>query len=334
MAEAVIEVRRGDTVESRHHVHIAVVDGNGRLRAHAGDAGLVAFARSAIKPIQAVPLIEDGVADRFGFTEAEVALCCASHSGEPRHVSGVDAMLRKIGAMEEALACGPHEPLGRQAALDLLRQRVEPTRVHNNCSGKHTGMLGLARAHGWSLTGYHEAGHPVQERMQQELARWAEVSADDMETAVDGCGVVTFALPILRFARAFARLAAAARRGDDAPARIVQAMTRNPEYVAGTERLCTELMRVARGRIFAKVGAEGVYCAGVPGAELGIALKVEDGAVRAAEPALIATLHALAVISDDEVAELARFAEPDVTNTRGEKVGMLRARIRLEAHHE
>jgi L-asparaginase II len=333
MAEAVIEVRRGDTVESRHHVHIAVVDGNGRLRASSGAAGFVAFARSAIKPMQTVPLIEDGAADRFGFTEAEIALCCASHSGEPRHVTAVDAMLRKVGAMEEALACGPHEPLGRQAAAELARQRSEPTRVHNNCSGKHTGMLALARMHGWPLAGYHEAGHPVQDRMQQELARWAELPADEMETAVDGCGVVTFALPLDRMARAFGRFAAAARRGDDAPARIVQAMTRNPEYVAGTDRLCTELMRVARGRVFVKVGAEGVYCAGVPGAELGIALKVEDGALRAAEPAIIATLKALAILSDDEVADLARFAEPDITNTRGETVGVLRARIQLEAHH-
>ncbi len=334
MAEAIIEVRRGDVVESVHHVHIAVMDGHGRLRAHAGDPALVAFARSAIKPMQTVPLIEDGAADRFGFTEAEIAMCCASHSGEPRHVAAVDAMLRKVGASEESLACGPHEPLGRHAAQDLAKQRLEPTRVHNNCSGKHTGMLALARAHGWELTGYHRAGHPVQERMQLELARWSELKADEMETAVDGCGVVTFALPLDRLARAFARFAAAARKGDAAPARIVQAMVRNPEYVAGTDRLCTELMRVARGRIFAKVGAEGVYCAGVPGAELGIALKVEDGAVRAAEPALIATLKALAVLSDDEVAALARFAEPDITNTRGERVGVLRARVRLEAHHE
>jgi L-asparaginase II len=243
-------------------------------------------------------------------------------------------MLRKVGVMEEALACGAHTPMGRQAAQELAEQRAQPTRVHNNCSGKHTGMLALARVHNWPLTGYHQAGHAVQDRMQQELARWTEMNADDLETAVDGCGVVTFALPIDRLARGFARFAAAARRGDDAPARVVQAMVRNPEYVAGTDRLCTELMRVGRGRIFAKVGAEGVYCAGVPGAELGIALKVEDGATRAAEPALIATLQALAVLSEDEVAELARFAEPDITNTRGEQVGMLRARIKLEAHHE
>ena len=334
MAEAIIEVWRGDLVESQHHVHIAVVDGGGRLRAHAGDPEMLTFARSAVKPMQTVPIVDDGAADQFGFTEAELALCCASHSGESRHVAAVNGMLRKVGAAEEALACGPHIPLGKEAARELAERREEPTRVHNNCSGKHTGMLALARVHGWPLAGYQEADHPVQQRMQQEVAQWAEVSADEIPTAVDGCGVITFALRLERLAGAFARFAASARRGENAPSRIVQAMVRNPEYVAGTDRLCTELMRVARGRVFAKVGAEGVYCAGVPGAELGIALKVEDGATRAAEPALIATLKALAILEDDEVAGLARFAEPDITNTRGERVGMLRAQIALEARNE
>jgi L-asparaginase II len=334
MAKAIIQVWRGDLVESQHHVHIAVVDGGGKLRAHAGDPEMVTFARSAIKPMQTVPIIDDGAAEQFGFTDAELALCCASHSGESRHVVAVNDMLRKVGAAEEALACGPHIPLGKEAARQLAEKGEAPTRVHNNCSGKHTGMLALARVHGWPLAGYQAPDHPVQQRMQREVGEWAEVAPDEMPTAVDGCGVVTFALKLERLAGAFARFAVSARRGENAPSRIVQAMVRNPEYVGGTDRLCTELMRVARGRIFAKVGAEGVYCAGVPGAELGIALKVEDGATRAAEPALIATLKALAVLADDEVADLARFAEPDITNTRGERVGLLRAQIALEPRHE
>ncbi len=333
MAEAVVEVLRGEVVESQHRIHIAVVDGTGRLRASAGDPALVVFARSAIKPLQTVPVIEDGAAERFGFGEIELALCCASHNGEERHVRVVEGMLRRIGAAEDALACGPHIPMGKKAAKDLAQQRLEPRRVHNNCSGKHAGMLALASVNGWPLPGYQQLGHPVQDRMQQELARWAEMDADDLRTAVDGCGVVTFALPVERLALAFARFAASARRGENTAATITQAMMRNPEYVAGTDRLCTELMRVARGRIFAKVGAEGVYCAGIPGAELGIALKVEDGATRAAEPALIATLKALAILSDEEVADLAVYAEPDIKNTRAERVGVLRARIRLAAHH-
>jgi L-asparaginase II len=333
MAEAVVEVSRGAVVESRHRAHIAVVDGKGRLRASAGDPKLVAFARSAIKPIQTVPIVLEGVSEQFRFTPVELAMCCASHSGEPRHIEAVESMLRKVGVTEDALACGAHVPLGKQAAEDLAEQGGIPTRLHNNCSGKHAGMLGLAQIKGWPLHGYHEAEHPVQLRMQQELVAWTGLAADDFGIAVDGCGVTTFALPIENLALAFARFAVAARAGDDAPARIVQAMVRNPEYVAGTARLCTELMRVTGGRVFAKVGAEGVYCAGVPGAELGVALKVEDGATRAAEPALIATLKALAILSEDEVADLASFAEPNITNTRNERVGGLRAKIKLTAHH-
>jgi L-asparaginase II len=168
--------------------------------------------------------------------------------------------------------------------------------------------------------------------MLEEMGRWCELPIDDIGTAVDGCGVVTFQVPLAALAGAFGRLARAARSGGNPAERVVQAMLRWPEYVAGTGRLCTRLMQVAGGRIFAKVGAEGMYCAGVPGAELGIALKVEDGAKRAAEPALIAVLHALGLLAGDEMAELECFAEPDVKNTRGEVVGSIRAVLALEAH--
>lgn len=322
---------RGSVIESRHRVHIAVVAGHGRLRAKSGEPALLTYARSAIKPIQALPLVEDGVADRFAFGEAELALCCASHNGEARHVETARAMLRTIGTDEEALACGAHVPMGSIAARALANTGRQPGRIHNNCSGKHAGMLALARYYGWPLAGYHLPEHPVQQRMLAEIARWSGVTAEDIPVAVDGCGVSTFALTLERLAAAFAALAAAARRGTEAPARIVQAMTRRPEYVAGTERLCTDLMRVARGRIFAKVGAEGVYLAGIPGAELAVAVKVEDGATRASEPALLATLKMLGLLSDDEMELLEKYAEPDVVNTRNERVGTIRAHIRLEA---
>ena len=329
MTEAHVEVWRGGIVESRHCVSVAVVDGSGVLRASAGDPELVAYARSAVKPMQAVPLIEDGVLDRFHFTPVELALACASHSAEPRHVEGVYGMLRKIGADEHALACGAHAPMHEPSARALREAGRAPTRIHNNCSGKHAGMLALARAHGWPLAGYQDEAHEVQQRMLHEIARWTRMQPDEITCGVDGCGVVTFAVPLIALAGAFASFAAAARRGEGAAARIVGAMTSHPEYVAGTDRMCTELMRVAGGRIFAKVGAEGVYCAGVPGAELGIALKVEDGALRAAEPVLLAVLRKLGLLSDDELATLARFVEPDIRNTRGERVGTVRAIVQL-----
>jgi L-asparaginase II len=327
-----VEVRRGGLIESEHRVHIAVADGAGRVRASAGDAARACFARSAIKAIQAIPVIEDGAAASFAMTEQEIALCCASHSGENKHVDKVAALLWRLGLGEEALACGPQVPFHEPSAEQLRAHGLEPSRLHNNCSGKHAGMLALARSQGWSTAGYHTAAHPVQRRMLEEVGRWCELPIDDIGTAVDGCGVVTFQVPLAALAGAFGRLARAARSGGNPAERVVQAMLRWPEYVAGTGRLCTRLMQVAGGRIFAKVGAEGMYCAGVPGAELGIALKVEDGAKRAAEPVLIAVLHALGLLSGDEIAELECFAEPDVKNTRGEVVGSIRAVLALEAH--
>jgi L-asparaginase II len=300
--------------------------------AAAGDPGTVAYARSAIKPFQAVPVVEDGVAERFGFTLEQVALCCASHSGEPFHIEAAAAMLAAVGCDGSDLACGPHLPLGADAARALLAAGLEPERLHNNCSGKHAGMLGLARLHGWPLAGYERPGHQVQKRMLNEVVRWCEVTGSAIPTAVDGCGIVTFALPLERLAAGFARFARAAVQGDGGAAVIAGAMTARPEYVAGTGRMCTALMRVGSGGIIAKVGAEGVYCAGVPGMDLGVALKVEDGAVRAAEPALLAVLYALGALSGDDMAVLEAFANPRVLNSLGQQVGTVRTKMELERH--
>jgi L-asparaginase II len=329
-----VEVWRGGLVESIHRASVAVVDAAGRLRASAGAPGLVAFARSAVKPIQALPVVEDGAVDQFGLTEQELALCCASHSGETRHVEAARSMLHKVGLEEEALACGPHAPWYGPAAEALRDAGVVPGRVHNNCSGKHVGMLALARVHGWPVAGYQELQHPVQRRLLREIARWTGSIDEEIPTAVDGCGVVTYALTLQAMAGAFARMAAAARAGDTVVSRVVHAMVRWPEYVGGTGRLCTQVMRAVGGRIFAKVGAEGVYCAGIPGAELGVALKVEDGATRAAEPLLLAVLKALGLLSDDEMGGLARYAEPDIENTRHERVGHVHAVVELKPGHD
>lgn len=322
----IVEVWRGALVESRHRVSAAVVDPDGKLVEAAGDPGFVTYARSAVKPLQALPLVADGVVDAYGLIDAELALCCASHGGEPWQVAAAQSILAKSGVTEAALACGPHAPLHEASAEALRVSGVSPGRIHNNCSGKHAGMLALARFHGWPLEGYQAAEHPVQQRMLAEVTDWAAVPAAGVATAVDGCGVVTFAFPLHALARAFARLAAASGAGEGGPAaRVVGAMRAHPEYVAGTGRLCTDLARATRGRVFAKVGAEGVYCAGVPSAGLGIALKVEDGARRAAEPALLGVLVALGFLSGAEQAALARYAQPEVGNTRGEVVGVVRA---------
>ncbi len=326
-----VEVLRGETVESRHRVHIAVVDDGGRLRASAGEPALRTFARSSVKALQALPLVEDGGVDRFGLTDAELALCCASHGGEPYHVEAARSILAKAGAPESALACGAQPPWHEPSASALRAAGEGPGRIHNNCSGKHAGMLALARLHGWPADGYHRAEHPLQQRMFAEVARWTETRRDALATGIDGCGVLTFAVPLTGLAGAFARLCAAAERGDEGPGRLVAAMRRHPEHVAGTGRLCTDLIRVTGGRIVAKVGAEGVYVAGAPGEGLGIALKVEDGAKRAAEPALLGVLLRLGAITAAEYGALEGYAEPALMNTRSERVGRIRPVVELEA---
>jgi L-asparaginase II len=327
---SVVEVLRGDIVESVHCVSVAVADESGRLVASAGDPGFVTFVRSAIKAFQALPLVEGGGVDRFGLTREELAVTCASHNSEPFHVAAARSILLKAGVTENALACGPHPPMHAPSADALREAGVEPSRIHNNCSGKHAGLLALARLHGWPFDGYHLIEHPVQQRILATLAQWSGMRATDIGVAVDGCGLPTFAMPLREVAVACARLSAAARDASSPPGRVIGAMLAHPEFVAGTNRLCSDLMRASGGRVWAKVGAEGYYCAGAPREGLGIAIKVEDGTWRAVEPALISVLRQLDLLSDHDVGLLQRYAEPAVLNTRNEQVGAIRAAIGLE----
>lgn len=328
--ECMVEVTRGAVVESRHLVHAAVIDAEGRLRAFAGDPDLVTFFRSAAKPLQALPLVEDGAFDRYGLSPQELALCCGSHSGSAEHTRLVECILEKAAVTSEALACGPHPPFDDEARRRLEEARLEPGRIHNNCSGKHAGMMMLARAHGWDPADYHRPEHPVQQRMLGEVSRWTRMPVEAIGMATDGCGVVCYALPLRQMALAFAGFAAAVRAGERSPSVVFEAMTAHPRMVAGEGRICTELMRQAAGRLFAKVGAEGVYCVGVPGAELGIALKVEDGAARAVAPAILGILRELDLISEDDYGALHHHAYPELLNTRGEPVGQIRPAIALQ----
>jgi L-asparaginase II len=327
--DCAVEVTRGGVVESRHRVHVAVVDADGRLRACAGDPEQVTFFRSAAKPLQALPLVEDGAFDRYGLTLEELALCCGSHSGTAAHTRVAERILEKAAVSAESLACGPHAPFDDDARRELDEAGLAPGRLHNNCSGKHAGMMMLARAHGWDPEGYHRPEHPVQHRLLSEVARWTRMPEEAIATGTDGCGVVCFALPLRQMALSFATFAAAVRAGERSPSVVFQAMTAHPEMVAGERRLCTELMRQGGGRLFAKVGAEGVYCVGVPGAELGIALKVEDGAARAVAPAILGVLRELDLISEDDYGALHPHAYVELANTRGETVGEIRPAVRL-----
>ena len=312
-----VEQLRGGLVEAVHDVHVAVVDAAGRLVARAGDPDLVTFWRSAAKPFQAMPLVEDRVIERFGLTTEDLALACGSHSSEPGQVTRVRDLLARIGCSERDLLCGAHAPLSETVAQDYQTRGVRLTAVYSNCSGKHAGMLALARHHGWPTAFYTRLEHPVQQRCLAGVSRWTDVPVADVKTAVDGCGVVCFAVPLRSMALAYARLANASR--------IVGAMLRHPELIAGEGRPCTELMRAHPGRVIAKVGAEGVYCALVTGERLGVALKVADGHGVAAALAIAAVLEALGL--KPRPASLTVRAN---VNTRGETVGELRVNGRLE----
>jgi len=307
---------------------VAVQDAYGRTLASVGDPGVLTFHRSAAKPFQALPLVEEGVASRLGLTEAELALCCASHEGEAEHVAGARSILAKAGADESLLRCGPHAPYSASAAGALAEAGARPGRIHNNCSGKHAGMIALALGMGWDPADYHLAEHPVQRRMADEVVRWSEMRAEEIATAVDGCGVVCFATPLDVMAGAFARYTAAADAGDPA-AEVVRAMTAHPFMVGGTGRTCTDVMDVAGDRVFVKLGAEGVYGGGVRGQGIGFAIKVEDGGRRAVEVALVRVLASLGAIDDEEVGRLARHGNPKVRNTLGDVVGEVRAAFEL-----
>jgi L-asparaginase II len=323
-----VEATRGSLVESVHRVSLAVVDASGTLRASAGDPDLVTFWRSAAKPFQILPVIADGAADLAGFTPTELALACASHSSETAHLETAAGMLRKLGLPESALACGPHVPLSPAVAETVLRQGITMTPRWSNCSGKHAGMLALAQAHGWPTRGYEALEHPVQRRMLDEIIRWTGLRQDQLGLGVDGCTAVSVALPLRAMALAWARFGVS---DEPAAMRLKEAVAANPLMIAGQERLCTDLLVATSGRVFAKVGADGVYCAMIPRAGLGLALKVEDGDMRSSAPALIALLLWLGTGLDlgfDPAAlpgTVLRHGALPTINTRGVLTGALRA---------
>ena len=317
-----VEVWRGGRVESRHRVRACVADASGRVVLAVGDIDEPVFPRSAVKPFQALALVESGAADAFGVSEAELALACASHGGEPEHVALVEGWLRRLGLDETALACGPHPPSYAPAAAALVRSGLAPRRVHNNCSGKHAGMLAAALQLGAPTQGYEQQGHPVQRHVAAALAELGGL-ARLPEPGIDGCGLPNHPMPLSALARAAAGLIdpgglAPARRA--ALERIAAAMRAHPFMVAGTGRCCTAILQAAPA-VVAKTGAEGVYLGAIQGRGLGVVVKAEDGATRAAEVAFLALIDHLGALDDAARAALDRFRSPTLRNFAGLTVG-------------
>ena len=320
-----VEVRRGTLIESIHRGAIAIADADGNAAFALGNIEVPVFPRSAVKLMQAIPLVESGAADAYGLDDGELAIACGSHSGEATHLAAVRSILAKSGVEERCLACGAHLPLSDRAVRELERAGRSPTPVHNNCSGKHAGMLATAKHLGLDLEGYERLDHPVQKTIRRVVSETCGVELGPESIGIDGCSVPTFAVPLRALARGMARLGT----GQDMPVaravavrRLMDACFAAPELVAGEGRLDTIVMRGFGPKVFVKGGAEGVHCAALPDIGLGIAVKIDDGAKRGADAALTEILAALIPGADKILGE--RFAG-EISNWRGTRVGSIAA---------
>ena len=325
------EVTRGGVVESVHAGSVAVVDRHGRLLYSAGDAATLTFTRSALKPLQALPFVAGGGVERFGYSQPQVALLCASHSGEPRHVDAVADMLARAGNAVEDLQCGTHAP-----TYFNERGEVPPpppySPLAHNCSGKHAGMLACCVHCGHGKHDYLAFDHPLQQSIRRAVACFTATPEDRLVAGVDGCSAPNYAVPLSRLALAFARLAAAEIDADygRAPKVLADAMTAHPEMVSGEHRSDLALMRAGRGDWVTKVGAEGVQAIGIRSRGWGIAIKVTDGNSRGLHPATVAVLDQLNLLDEAAAKALAGLGHPLVKNTRGIATGDIRAAVVLD----
>jgi L-asparaginase II len=326
-----VEVLRGSLVESQHRGAVAVADADGATVLAVGDVATPIFPRSAVKALQALPLIETGAAAAYGFGDEELALACASHSGEPGHVAVAERMLARAGLDASALRCGAHWPIA-QSAVAALARSGEPTALHNNCSGKHSGFLCDACAMKVDPTDYWRPQHSVQRRVRAVLEDLTGAVLSDDRCAVDGCSVPTWAIPLRNLAHGFAKFGTGCGLLPErarAAARLRAACAQKPWYVAGTGRFCTEIMQLFGPRVFVKTGAEGVYCGALPEQGFGIALKCDDGAGRAAQVVMAALIARFLPLSDAERGALTRFVQPTLRNWNGFEVGSIRVTEQL-----
>jgi len=322
------EMIRGNWVENRYRGAFAVVDASGRIIASAGDISRPIFPRSAVKSMQALAMVTSGSIGRFDLTDEELALACASHRGEDVHVEGVVHFLEDLGLSRDDLECGAHAPSDPEARETLRERHEEPSALHNNCSGKHSGMLSVALAMGVPTRGYVERDHPVQQRVRAAIEAVIGEDLTEGKCGTDGCSIPTWAAPISAFARGFARMATGEGLTPDLAAgaqRLFDAATRHPHLVAGRGYMDTVVMEAFNGRLMHKGGAEGVQCGAIRDKGWGYALKCDDGNMAASHAMAAALLLAVADPNEEEAKALRRWQEQVVRNVRGLDVGMIRA---------
>jgi len=320
-----VHVRRGAQVESVHRGAWALVDTAGRVLEGAGEVDAPLYARSAVKSLQALPLVESGAADAAGYDAADLALALASHSGEPIHTERVAAILARLDLTADALDCGPQPPSDPTTRAALVASATRPSALHNNCSGKHAGFLALARHLGADPAGYLAAGGPVQAAVRLAVGDLTGLDPAGLEYSVDGCSAPTWRIPLRALGRAFARVTSPAGEGAtraDACARITAAAAAHPSLVAGTHgRLCTEVLEASGGALFPKVGAEAIYAVGVRGGDAALVVKIDDGAFRAVHAVVVHLLRRLGLTDASASEALAHWSDAPLKNWAGREVG-------------
>ena len=327
-SEILAEVIRGETIESIHRGHLIILNGNGETLFKTGNPETVTFFRSAAKALQVIPCLTSGAADHFNFGEKEIALACASHSGEKIHTTLAAEMLEKAGLSEQDLKCGSHQPFHEPTLDDMIRRGEEPTQIHNNCSGKHSAMLAFAKFIGADIATYEHFDNPIQQKILETISLFTETPIDEIKIATDGCCAPNFAVSVKAMARSFVKIVNPPNDFDNklktACRKIVEAKTKFPELIGGTERLDTLLMQAGRGKFISKIGAEGVWLCGVLPSEtfprgLGIALKIEDGDDKRARAVISVEILRQLGIFDAET--LQTLSPMPIKNRRGETVG-------------
>ncbi len=325
MSEVLVHVLRGPIMESCHRGDVVVVNTKGQILASIGDPHKVTYIRSAGKPLQTLNVFLSGADSRFGFSDEEIAIMCASHYGEDFHRDNIIRILEKLELPLEALQCGSTLSIKPEYAREQLISHVELKPFNNDCSGKHSGMLAACLVNGYSISDYTQEDHPVQKDILAAVSEICELVPEDVYIGIDGCSVPVHGFPLYNMALGYARLANPDDREPkvkDACNRIFQAMNNSPEMVAGTNGFCSELIKHTHGKLVGKLGAEGVYCIGIKGLNIGLAIKIEDGNYsRALNPAVMRCLEDLNILTEEEIEALNQFREPEYTNGVGMTVG-------------
>lgn len=332
--EPLAVVTRNGYIESVHYGYICIVSPSGVIEYHLGDWNTRIFFRSSAKPIQVIPLLQSGAADAFGFSLRDIAIACASHSGQPLHQMAVQEILHRLELDETDLSCGIMRPYNVQENQRLIATESDPTVLHCSCSGKHAAMLALAKFRNHPRTDYSTISHPVQQEILQTVAMMAGVEADSISLGIDGCGVPIYLLPIRNIAWSYANLVQSMQDHTHPFHRscqtIFEAMNAHPDMVAGDGEFCTELMQATHGKLIGKVGCEAVYCLGIREPQLGICIKIVDGNERAVYPVVVQLLKELGVLNNSEYDQLQRWSTSVLQNNLGEPIGAIHSIARMK----